>query len=259
MREQAARLKAIFENSANMMIWTLDRDFRITSFNDHFHDDPPSARHGILIDVGDHFIELWPRAWRAGSGSGLLAKYQTASRGKPQQFEVELRDLDGRPCGWRTSSTRSWCEGEVHEISCLAHGITDRKEAQNKLLESLHEKEVLLKEVHHRVKNNLQVISSILNLQSGYVGEDPRMLELLRDSRDRIRSMSFIHESLYQTKNFNSVDLGAYIEGLCTQSDDELQPGGQGGPGDASGNGGTGPRPGHSLRSDAQRADQQRA
>jgi len=102
----------------------------------------------------------------------------------------------------------------VEEISCLAYGITDRKESQAALLESLHEKEVLLKEVHHRVKNNLQIISSIFNLQKPYVDDHPRALELLRDSQDRVRSMSFIHESLYQTKNFSHVDLAAYIDGL---------------------------------------------
>jgi two-component sensor histidine kinase len=102
----------------------------------------------------------------------------------------------------------------VREISCLAYGITDRKAAQMELLRSLHEKEVLLKEVHHRVKNNLQVISSILSLQTAHVGDDKRILDLLRDSRDRIRSMSFIHESLYQNKDFSSIDLANYIEGL---------------------------------------------
>ena len=86
--------------------------------------------------------------------------------------------------------------------------------AQTELLKSLNEKEVLLKEVHHRVKNNLQIISSIFNLQSAHVGEDQRMIGLLRDSRDRIRSMSFIHESLYQTKDFSSIDLADYIDGL---------------------------------------------
>jgi two-component sensor histidine kinase len=65
------------------------------------------------------------------------------------------------------------------------------------------------------LKNNLQVISSIMNLQSGYVGEDPKMLELLRDSQDRIRSMSFIHESpLPRRRTSISVDLGVYIESL---------------------------------------------
>ncbi len=102
----------------------------------------------------------------------------------------------------------------MQEISCLSYNITDRKEAQSVLLKNLREKEVLLKEVHHRVKNNLQIVSSIFNLQTAHVGEDKRILDLLRDSRDRIRSMSFIHESLYQNEDLSSVDLADYMEGL---------------------------------------------
>jgi two-component sensor histidine kinase len=144
----------------------------------------------------------------------FVERYRAALAGTPQQFEVELRNRAGRPLWVENFLNPIRVNGEVVGISCLAHGITDKKEAQRKLLESLHEKEVLLKEVHHRVKNNLQIISSILNLQTGYVGDDPRMLDLLRDSQGRIRSMSFIHESLYQNKNFSSIDLAGYIDGL---------------------------------------------
>jgi two-component sensor histidine kinase len=80
--------------------------------------------------------------------------------------------------------------------------------------ESINEKEILLQEVHHRVKNNLQVISSILNLQSSYV-KDENSLSILRESQNRIKSMSFIHESLYQTKDFSGIEFGGYILSLA--------------------------------------------
>lgn len=91
--------------------------------------------------------------------------------------------------------------------------ITERKEYEAQLEESIKEKEVLLKEVHHRVKNNMQVISSILNLQSSYIN-DETALAILRESQDRIKSMSFVHESLYQSKTLSEVNFSEYIQNI---------------------------------------------
>ena len=88
-------------------------------------------------------------------------------------------------------------------------------ENEKKLIDSIREKEILLKEVHHRVKNNLQIINSILNLQSSYV-TDEKTLEIINESQNRIRSMAYIHESLYQTNNFSSINFKDYIENLIT-------------------------------------------
>ena len=81
------------------------------------------------------------------------------------------------------------------------------------LKQNLVEKEILLKEVHHRVKNNLQVISSILSLQSASITDD-KTIELLLECQNRIKSMAYIHESLYQTKNFANINFVEYIQNL---------------------------------------------
>jgi two-component sensor histidine kinase len=91
--------------------------------------------------------------------------------------------------------------------------IAHRMRAEEGLKESLQEKEALLKEIHHRVKNNLQVICSLLNLQLGRI-EDSDALRMLRESQDRVRSMALIHEKLYRSQDLARVDFGSYLRDL---------------------------------------------
>ena len=85
--------------------------------------------------------------------------------------------------------------------------------ANTQLTGALEEKSVLLKEVHHRVKNNLQVICSLLNLQSGHI-KDPAALQIFTESRNRVRSMALIHEKLYQSQDLSRIDFEDYIKAV---------------------------------------------
>lgn len=215
-REQAAKLNAIFENSADVMIWSVDRDLRITAFNKHFGTVTRQAT-GKDVQEGGNIRKSFSKIVGPREDKEWLAIYQAGFAGKHQHRESCITGPDGE-IHWLEvfiSPVRNE-QGEVHELSGLAYDITDKKKAEQEMVASLREKEVLLREVHHRVKNNLQIISSIFNLQRAHVEDEPRCLDLVRDSQGRIQSMAFIHESLYQSKNFAQVDLANYLERLCT-------------------------------------------
>jgi two-component sensor histidine kinase len=95
----------------------------------------------------------------------------------------------------------------------VALNVSRQKETEYRLRESLREKELLLKEVHHRVKNNLQVISSLLSLQAQRL-RDPEMVRLFEESQARVRSMALIHEQLYRSDDLAHIDFAAYVQEL---------------------------------------------
>jgi PAS domain S-box-containing protein len=91
--------------------------------------------------------------------------------------------------------------------------ISDRKQKEERIRAALNEKDLLLSEVHHRVKNNLQIVGSLLDLQSAQVS-DPLVLQMLRDAQNRVRSMALIHQTLYQSKDFAAVDFRQFLDAL---------------------------------------------
>ena len=93
--------------------------------------------------------------------------------------------------------------------------ISDRKREEERLRAALKEKEVLLSEIHHRVKNNLQIVHSLLDLQSARI-TDPATIGMLRESQNRIKSMALIHQLLYVSKDFAEVDFGAFLDTLIS-------------------------------------------
>lgn len=129
-------------------------------------------------------------------------------------YEVHNVKKDGTPF-WCSATTSVFEHPELGTVLvAVQQDITDRKESQEKLQASLKEKELLLKEIYHRVKNNLQVIYSLLNLQARNV-PDSAALSVLRDSQSRVRAMALVHEKLYKSEDLTRIDLADYIHSLA--------------------------------------------
>jgi two-component sensor histidine kinase len=168
------------------------------------------------VSLGSNFIDLIEENLKRESFENLKKYFSLVFQGERQEFEGLLYNTDGKKIWTQTFLNPVYSEdNEVTEVACMSYEITEKKVIEEQMIETIREKEVLLQEVHHRVKNNLQVISSILNLQSSYV-KDENSLKILRESQNRIKSMSFIHESLYHTGNFSQIEFSQYIYSLTT-------------------------------------------
>ncbi|MFO7889469.1 MAG: PAS domain S-box protein [bacterium] len=129
--------------------------------------------------------------------------------------QFRLRSKDGKIIWVETKASVIYKEGKPYAIQGIARDITERKRAEQQIKSNLNEKEVLLKEVHHRVKNNLNIIVSLLNLQSEQIKNKEQALSALSETRDRVYSMALIHDQLYQTDNFSNINMKTYIQTMA--------------------------------------------
>ncbi len=164
-----------------------------------------TANQVAVVELGEADGELIGRSLAELTADGSHDLPESAG-------ETDLLRADGTafPASFSRSELKG-PQGESEGFVLVARNITERRLAEEELRRSLHDKDLLLKEVHHRVKNNLQIISSLLRLQEGDLEAGSRGL---RESQNRIRSMALIHEHLYQSTDLANIDFGAYLEEL---------------------------------------------
>ncbi len=136
------------------------------------------------------------------------------SEKKHRVFERTFMTKDGRRIPSEVSSHLFELNGKP-TVLAIVRDISERKKAEEALKSALKEKDIMLREIHHRVKNNMQIMSSLLRLQARQTS-DEKAREALSESHTRIRSMAIIHEKLHQSKDFANIDFADYLEKMVT-------------------------------------------
>jgi PAS domain S-box-containing protein len=164
-----------------------------------------------------HFLgkELWQIGLFKDIAANQAAFHELQVKGYIRYHHLPLETRDKRKVDVEVVSNTYEAGGRL-VIQCNIRDCSERFRLQQKIRKSLEEKEVLLKEIHHRVKNNLQVISSLLHLQSQRT-EDLASVQMFQESQERVRSMALVHERLYRSTDLAQVDFKDYIECLTTQ------------------------------------------
>ena len=217
LKSATARMRSIVESGEDFIIWTATSGHQVTSANRNF----------VMWLGGDASDDVAHDTWSAGlgqlvaqsqewNGFDLEDRFDRALKGRPQRFEWAIGpEQEGGERRWLQLFLNpiELVEG-TPEISAIAYDITERKRIDKAIRGALKEKEILLQEVHHRVKNNLQIINSILNLQKSFVNDD-KAIEGLEEIQNRVSTMSIIHETLYQNTDVSSIGFPSYMERIA--------------------------------------------
>jgi PAS domain S-box-containing protein len=193
------------------IVFHMDQDGIITYVSPHVQAMLGiSSEHFPKIDVFDLASPVYrdtiaklidPALASHGPVSGLEIEIPVFSPGERRIYEVNARPTYDK-------------NGTYSGYSGIARDITERKNLQNEVAASLKEKEILLKEIHHRVKNNMQIISSLLSLQAKLMKDEPSRDAIL-ESQTRVMSIALVHEKLYQSKSFAEIDYNDYLKKIA--------------------------------------------
>jgi len=210
LRESEGKFRSVADSAVDGII-TTDTDGKIVLFNSSLKN---IFGYGIDEIKGKEVTMLMPTRYKKNFRDKLERFKSTGSHelaGKT--FETIGLKNDGTEFPFEISIATWGSKGNIFTTSII-RDVSERKKTENKLQKSLNEKEMLLKEIHHRVKNNLMIISSLLNLQSRYI-KDEESKTIFKESRNRTKFMALIHERLYQSADLKRIDFGNYIRTLA--------------------------------------------
>ena len=210
LKESEAKFRYFVETSPDM-IWEID-----TKGNFTYISPQSSVVLGYKPEeiIGNNIVSLISPGSIEHGRKSLFAHINGPN--KFNTIEVSAKHRNGNELIIEIRSVRiNDKNGQVKGFQGIARDITDKTISTNQLKTSIKEKDVLLQEIHHRVKNNMQIISSLLNLQIRHV-EDNNAIDLLKESQNRVRSMAMIHEKLYQSNDFTHINITEYIESLVS-------------------------------------------
>jgi PAS domain S-box-containing protein len=209
LRESQVHLQAILDHTT-AVIYLMDIESRFLLINRQFEQLFHVTKAQVVGQpVEAVFTPDTAAAFRDNNRQVLTA-------GTAQEFEELAPHEDGLHTYLSIKVPLYDATGTAYALCGISTDITERKRAEEDLKAALVEKDVLLKEVYHRVKNNLQIISSLLDLQADTVA-DPQVRLLFEDSQQRIQAVALIHESLYQAGNVGRIPAAEYIERLSAQ------------------------------------------
>jgi PAS domain S-box-containing protein len=207
LSESEEKYKILIENMGDALVYS-DNDEKILFVNENLCRLAGFEKHELigknaseLLAVGDYQKTVKDKA--ALRKTGISDTYEVKMLNK-EGDELWI-EISGAP--HRDSS------GNVIGSIGIHRDITDRKKYEKTIEENLKQKEMLLREIHHRVKNNLQIISSLLNLQAGYINEDKYGV-MFHESQNRIKAMTLIHEVLYRSGDLSVINIYEYISNL---------------------------------------------
>ena len=208
LKDSESRYHNLFENSSEF-IYTLDLKGNFTDVNKAALSLTGYTKSELLKM---NFKNYTPKRDHRKLFLALSNIYKT---GKPlQNLLIEAIIKDKSKKYFETSISLMKKGEQIIGFQGSSKDITERKQAEEQIRASLLEKEVLLKEIHHRVKNNLQIISGLLTLQAAQIN-DERLQRLIKESQSRIWTMALIHQTLYQSGNLADIDMADYIRSLA--------------------------------------------